>query len=152
MQGLPKGKGDGFTIGGVMNDDTLLHQESRYLPVRLTQEELIARVDQFSETLRLGKQLAERHELEKARMKAELKDQEAREGREAAIIESRHEDRRVEVHHILEIERNLVREVRQDTGEILRERAATQEELQRSIPGTDRAALSAHNDEGDDGA
>jgi peptidoglycan hydrolase CwlO-like protein len=117
-----------------MSATTLLHTETRYLPVRLTPGELIDRVDQFSETLRLEKQLAERHEAEKARMKVELKDIEGRKAREAAIIESRHEDRRVEVQHVLDADKPLVREVRQDTGEVLRERAATQAELQRSLP------------------
>jgi len=138
-----------------MSETTLLYSESRYLPVKLTPSELLDRVDQLSETFRLAGQLEARHEAEKARMKAELKDMEARQIRETKIIESRHEDRRVDVRHILDASAVLVREVRQDTGEVLRERAATRDELQRSIPGTEPEAVNdgpegEWDDEGDE--
>lgn len=115
-------------------ETTLLHEEGRYLPVKLTPQELLDKVDQFSETLRLEGQVKARHDAEKARMKDEVDTMTARRKREAEIIESRHEDRRVPVHHILFAAATTVREVRQDTGEVLRERAATREELQRSLP------------------
>lgn len=118
-----------------MSEPTILSVETQYLPVKLTQQELTDKVDQFTQTLRLAAELKVRHEGEKAQMKAETTAMDARISRESGIIEARHEDRRVEVHWILDPEKPIVRAVRQDTGEILKERAATTVELQRLIPG-----------------
>lgn len=119
-----------------MSETVLLHAEKRYLPVKLTEQEMEQKVGQFSRTLTLKGEMEARHEVKKSELKAEVKEMEGRVSREAKIIASRHEDREVACHLVLDPIKAKVSVVRQDTGEEIDVRPATQSELQRSISET----------------
>jgi len=119
-----------------MSDSVLLHAEKRYLPVRLTEAEMEQKVGQFSRTLTLKTEMEARHEVKKTEMKADVKEMDGRVSREAKIIASRHEDREVTVHLVLDPIKAKVATIRQDTGEEIDVRTATTTELQRSIDET----------------
>lgn len=113
---------------------TTLSTTTRYLPVMLTHAEMLDRIDEYQQTLRLQTEMEDRHKAEAQKLKDEKERMKGRVSAEGAIIEARAEERRVEVQTILYPKTLEVVEIRTDTGEQLSKRPARQEELQRMVP------------------
>lgn len=113
---------------------TVLSTTTRYLPVMLTHEEMVDRVDEYQQTLRLQTEMDDRHKANVLKQKGEKETMASRVSAEGKIIEARAEERRVEVKMILYRSNLTVAEVRMDTGEQISSRPAKQDELQQMVP------------------
>lgn len=111
-----------------------LHAETRHLPVKLTELEMLAMAGKWRGTMQEKEAMEARHEAKKAEMKEELAAIGGLAKMQAKIASSGYEQREVPVLHVLRPNQAKVEVVREDTGEVIDVRPATQAELQRSLP------------------
>lgn len=121
---------------------TLNWKETRFLQVPLTDAEIQARGEQLANAIKERDDLEVTQKAEKDRMKDDMSAVEGRIHSLARVVSERVEERSVQVELRCNLGLGLVEEVRCDTGEVIKSRAATKEdklraqiEAQTEIPG-----------------
>lgn len=107
------------------------------LPCSLTDEELRERGDELVKVLDTIDEIEAEKKSANDAFKARIQIQESRARELRTAIESKKEDRSVEVIESFELRLGVARTTRTDTGEQIRERALRQSELQPSLPAVD---------------
>lgn len=112
----------------------LARTESRWLPVKLHEDELRDRGDKLAALIQ-DVSAEERRQVDvKAQMKARLSELDAKKTQLAIVISRREEDRDVTVDVFHDFDRLTVETIRQDTGEVISSRRMTEEERQQKLP------------------
>jgi hypothetical protein len=113
----------------VKENPQLLRTETRDLPCKLTVEELRDKADELATTVQAIESEKARQDSVKAELKATMTELESRQTRLAQVVSRREEYRDVKV--IIELHENdIVKEMRDDTGEIIQIRPARDTERQ----------------------
>ena len=117
----------------------ILRTETRNLPCKLTNDELRDKADELASTVQAIEGEKSRQDSVKAELKATMAELESRQTRLAQVVSRREEYRDVKV--VVELHENdIVREVREDTGEAIQTRPARDTERQQKmefpIPGS----------------
>lgn len=108
--------------------------ETRTLPVRLTEDELIARGDALARQHQVVRDEELVQKGEREAMKQRLADLESEQARLARIVRDKAEPRPVECRVVFDYAGNAVQVVREDTGEVIEARAMTDRERQIGLP------------------
>ena len=110
----------------------IVRTETRNLPCKLTDGELRERSDELATTVQAVEGEKARQDSVKAELKAKMSELESRQTRLAQVVSRKEEYRDVKVS--IELHANdLVKEVRQDTGELITVRPAKDFELQGTL-------------------
>ena len=112
----------------------------RRLPVKLTDDELLARGRQLVENMRKTAVAEEAREAENKKRKGDIALLEEATGLLSAIISTGTEEREVECEIRKDFIHGKVTTVRMDTGEIIDERIMTADERQETMPFEDKGA------------
>ena len=106
-----------------------LRNETRNLPCKLNDNELRERADELATTVQAVESEESRQDSVKAELKARITELEARQKRLAQVVSRREEYRDVKVRVTLH-SGEVVKEIREDTGEIISTRPAKDYEMQ----------------------
>lgn len=110
----------------------LLRTETRDLPCKLTVEELRDKADELATTVQAIESEKARQDSVKAELKATMTELESRQTRLAQVVSRREEYRDVKV--IIELHENdIVKETREDTGDVIQIRPARDRERQQEM-------------------
>ncbi len=111
---------------------TITWKEERFLQVPLTSDEVRSRGEQLADAVCERSVILERQKAEKERMRDELEAIDGRIRRLAAVVSDGVEERSVPVEVRVNLVLGLLEEIRIDTGEIVKSRAATEEDKRRA--------------------
>jgi len=111
----------------------LLRSETRNLPCKLTEMQLRDKADELATTVQAIEGEKARQDSVKAELKATMTELESRQSRLAQVVSRREEYRDVRVAVELH-ENDIVKETREDTGEVLQIRPARDTERQQALP------------------
>ena len=111
-------------------DTRVLKTHSLELPCKLTRDEELDRGHQLASTLEDIRNEDSRHEMLKKEMKSAMAALEARRDKLASIVNRGEEYRETPVEDVADYKRGRLMRYRQDAGEIVMERALTDEERQ----------------------
>jgi len=113
--------------------EKILKTETRNLPCKLTELELRDKADELATTVQAIEGEKARQDSVKAELKARLTELESRQTRLAQVVSRREEYRDVKV--IVELHENdIVKEIRDDTAEVIQIRPARDTERQGQMP------------------
>lgn len=112
----------------------LVRSETRFLPVKLHEDELRDRGDKLAAVIQDMTAEENRQVDLKAQMKARLAELDSKKTQLAIVISRREENRDVNVDIFHDFEMGKVDTVRRDTGEMLMSRRMTEEERQQPLP------------------
>lgn len=103
--------------------------DTRDLPVKLNDDEVLLRADEAAKTTRAMYEAEQRRKDVGKALKEEVDDLQAKLKKLARIVETRTEDRPVEVEWERDDRRMMMTLVRRDTGQVVETRAMNSEEL-----------------------
>ena len=110
----------------------IIGSEARNLPCKLSDDDLRERADELATTVQAIENEEARQASVKAELKAKMTELVSRQSRLAQVVSRKEEYRDVKV--LLELHTNdLLAEIREDTGEIIRTRPAKDYELQKKL-------------------
>jgi hypothetical protein len=111
---------------------TTTWRESRFLPVPLNLDEIRLRGEQLAQACHMKIHVLTEHKARREDMKAELADIELEIFKLSRVLNDHVEERAVEVECRLNPALSIVEEVRIDTGELIRTRAAVRGDMVRA--------------------
>ena len=128
----------------------VVRHEQRHLAVQLTAGEMLARGQELANTIHEIAVEESRLVTLKTQAKARLEELSGRHERLASVVRAREEYRDVVVEVVFDYDAHHVRTVRPDTGEVVDQRAMTDDERQRRLfPDDDTPEASEASGEGD---